>query len=367
MALHNDCDPLPKTGKTGIKKTKKLFQTYSKIKPNINDITKLANAIFLMGKKLFPLKNIIIGAEIKVRKELLYFVEKIKFSLPHISISVVALVVLTSNLIVKYAKADYTVSYPDPASEIAFAANIDGFTPIIQNDAVGADKAYQNSTEAFMATNTSINTQITQREEPLPDNTATTVSYIVRNGDNLTALGWQFGVKLATLMYLNNIDNANLVKPGQTLKIPPRGYEVSSSAIAKKEAEKQKKLASSKSGSSLSSTSSKNIQVRTAVGSSKNGYPYGYCTYYVATKRFVPSNWGNAKNWLNSAKRAGYSTGNQPAVGAIGVTPESWWGHVVYVESVSGDSVTFSEMNAVGWGKTSRRTLPVSAFRGFIY
>ena len=167
-------------------------------------------------------------------------------------------------------------------------------------------------------------------------------------------------------MYLNNIDNANLVKPGQTLKIPPKGYEVSASAIAKKEAEKQKKIASSRS-SSVSSSASNNIKVRSAAGSSKNGYPYGYCTYYVATKRFVPSNWGNAKNWLNSAKRAGYSTGSKPAVGSIGVTPESWWGHVVYVESVNGDSVTFSEMNAVGWGRTSRRTLPVSSFRGFIY
>ncbi len=369
MVLHNDCDPLPKSGKQEIEKTKKLFQTYSKIKPNLTYIhTKLAKAIFLLGGKFLLAKKSIVGVETRIKRVLLSFFEHVKYLLPHISMVIIAVIVVTSNLIVKYAKADYTISYPDPASEISFASNVDQFTPIIQNDAVGADRAYQNSSEAFVATNNSINTQITQREEPLPDNASSTVSYVVRNGDNLTALGWQFGVKLATLMYLNNIDNANLVKPGQTLKIPPKGYEVSASAIAKKEDDKQKKLASSKTNTALkNSSSSKNIQVRTAAGNSKNGYPYGYCTYYVATKRFVPSNWGNAKNWLSSAKRAGYSTGGQPAVGSIGVTPESWWGHVVYVESVNGDSVTFSEMNAVGWGRTSRRTLPVSSFRGFIY
>lgn len=288
----------------------------------------------------------------------------------HIAIFFVSVIAVTSNLVVKYAKADYSLVYPEPSSEIAVASVIDPYTPLISKDGIVAERAYNNSGGAFVALSSTVDTAITSREEPLPDNTSTTVKYTIAIGDNLTTLGWKFGVKTSTIMYLNDISNADLIKPGQTLKIPPRGYEVSESAIAKKQ---QQQLASSnRTTSTRNSSSSRSAyassgSVSYKAGSSKNGYPYGYCTYYVATKRYVPSNWGNAKNWLSSAKRAGYSTGSEPIVGAIGVTPESWWGHVVFVESVNGNMVTFSEMNAVGWGRVSRRTMSVSSFRGFIY
>lgn len=371
MIPHNDADPLPKIISKGNPKTKKLLIQISKIKPILHGaVDKTAKTVFLIETKsrfaLAKLKNILKLFAVSICE---FFSADNKL-LPHFSLGVIGSLVLLSNFIVKYAEADYSVSYPDPANEIAIAGITDTFTPLIENDGMSAEKAYKNSTEAFFAVSNSIDTNITQREEPLPDNSQQTVSYTVRNGDNLTTLGWKFEVKLATLMYVNDLDNANLVKPGQVLKVPPKGYEVSASAIAKREKEKLAQanrntvIRESASSRSRGSTS---VTVRTAAGSSKNGYPYGYCTYYVATKRYVPSSWGNAKNWLNSARRAGYSTGNQPASGAIGVTPESWWGHVVYVESVNGNMVTFSEMNAVGWGKVSRRTLPVSSFRGFIY
>lgn len=369
MALHNDTDPLPK--RQGVIKIKKLLQKTLKIKPKLDiDLFKLAKAVFLL---VVHIKNNIIYHFKKISA--LYHISKNSFRinntfLPHYCVAMLAIIVLASNLIVKYARADYSVTFTDPANEIRIAGSADIFTPIINNDGMQADRAYKNSSEDFAFVGDTVDTVITQREEPLPDNSQNTVSYVVRNGDNLTTLGWKFNVKLSTLMYLNDIENANLVKPGQKIKIPPKGYEVSASAIAKKE---QEKLAKANRNTVIRSTSSSRNStsgsgsVNYAAGSSKNGYPYGYCTYFVATKRFVPSNWGNAKNWLNSAKRAGYSTGNQPAVGSIGVTPESWWGHVVFVESVNGNMVTFSEMNAVGWGKVSRRTLPVSSFRGFIY
>lgn len=369
MALHNDIDPLP-VDNGRVKKIKNLNSKFLKIKP-IVDISrsKLANAIFLLGGRLRQTGGKVGRSSGEVVRLFLTTFSRIKPYLPHISISTVAIIAILSNLIVKYAKADYTLSFPEPATEIALAATIDPFTPLIRQDGAAAESAYQNSGGAFIALNNNADTAITQREEPLPDNSSATINYVVEQGDTLTSLGWKFEVKLATLMYVNDIDNANLVKPGQTLKIPPRGYEVSANLIAKKQREKE--LASAKRNTAIrdssSSRSAAASKVRTNPGSSKNGYPYGYCTYYVATKRYVPSNWGNAKAWLGSAQRAGYSTGKAPAVGAIGVTPESWWGHVVYVESVNGDSVTFSEMNAVGWGKKSTRTLPVSAFRGFIY
>ena len=279
---------------------------------------------------------------------------------------------ILSNFVARYAKAEAFLPVAAPKNSISLASSIDNFTPVVKNDGNLLDKSYASTTEAFVALNTSVETQLTAREEPLPDNSASTVYYTVRNGDNLTTLGWKFEVKISTLKYLNDISDADLISPGQKMKIPPKGYEVSETLIAKKEAEAR--LAANRSTTSSSSASSASASsgvqyVKYTPGNRYNGYPYGYCTYYVATKRSMPTSLGNAKNWLNSASRAGYSTGSNPAVGAIVVTSESWWGHVAFVESVSGNNITISEMNYSGWGVVSRRTISADSgvVRGFIY
>lgn len=91
-----------------------------------------------------------------------------------------------------------------------------------------------------------------------------------------------------------------------------------------------------------------------------NGYTYGQCTYYVASRRNVPGGWGNAANWIYGAQASGFPTGTAPRPGAIGV--EKGINHVVYVEAVIGDMVTVSEMNYVGWNVVSQRTAPATAF-----
>jgi surface antigen len=100
-----------------------------------------------------------------------------------------------------------------------------------------------------------------------------------------------------------------------------------------------------------------------------NHFAYGYCTWYVANRRYVP--WlGNAIEWWANARAYGYAEGQSPQVGAIMVTRESGYGHVAYVESVNGDGTwTVSEMNFVAWNVVSRRTLrPGQApVVGFIY
>lgn len=100
-----------------------------------------------------------------------------------------------------------------------------------------------------------------------------------------------------------------------------------------------------------------------------NGYTRGYCTYYVASRRGVPSNWGNASQWYYNAIASGYAVGSTPRPGAIAQTSGGWggYGHVAYVESVNGGMVTVSEMNYNGgWNRVSSRTVPTSAFR-YIY
>jgi LysM repeat protein len=101
------------------------------------------------------------------------------------------------------------------------------------------------------------------------------------------------------------------------------------------------------------------------------GFPPGWCTYYVATKRNVT--WrGDAGYWYQNAAAQGYPVGPKPRVGAIMVTWESYLGHVAYVESVNPDgSWTVSEMNFVAFDVISTRTIKPgqlgSRLIGFIY
>lgn len=103
------------------------------------------------------------------------------------------------------------------------------------------------------------------------------------------------------------------------------------------------------------------------------GFPYGWCTWYVATRRPVP--WrGNAIEWYGNAQAMHFPVGSQPRVGAIMVTTESpsGLGHVAYVEQVYPDgSWLVSEMHYVGWGVTDERFIKAGqlggALIGFIY
>jgi surface antigen len=99
-----------------------------------------------------------------------------------------------------------------------------------------------------------------------------------------------------------------------------------------------------------------------------NNYDQGQCTWYVATRRNVPSNWGNADTWYGKAALEGWSVGSIPAVGAIAWTPAGYYGHVALVEQISTDysEVYVSEMNYVGAGIISHRWVNASSFK-YIY
>jgi peptidoglycan DL-endopeptidase CwlO len=107
----------------------------------------------------------------------------------------------------------------------------------------------------------------------------------------------------------------------------------------------------------------------TGSGPFPNHFSYGYCTWYVATRRYVP--WfGDAGQWWPNARAYGYPEGSTPQVGAILVTRESAIGHVAYVESVNGSSFTISEMNYTAWNVVDRRTIQLGGLVpivGFIY
>jgi surface antigen len=117
------------------------------------------------------------------------------------------------------------------------------------------------------------------------------------------------------------------------------------------------------------------------VGSSPcgNHFAYGFCTYYVATRRCVP--WlGNARDWYTAAASMGYHEGTLPVAGAIvvfrpGVDGTSSLGHVAYVEAIGpADGIPagefkLSEMNFAGWNEVDYRVLANNdgSIEGFIY
>lgn len=104
----------------------------------------------------------------------------------------------------------------------------------------------------------------------------------------------------------------------------------------------------------------------TAQQFTSRGYAYGHCTYYVASRRPLPQNWGNARDWLGRAKAAGYLTGVNARAGAIAQTTTGRWGHVAYVEKVEDGKVYLSEYNFVGWNRLSYRWANENEFK-YIY
>lgn len=118
--------------------------------------------------------------------------------------------------------------------------------------------------------------------------------------------------------------------------------------------------------SNIKTASKPTVKLATAPG---NHFAYGYCTWYVASRRNIP--WfGNAGTWLSGARAAGFATGSTPQVGAILVTAESVYGHVALVDSVNPDgTITITEMNYSGFARITSRTISVSygAIKGYIY
>lgn len=106
-----------------------------------------------------------------------------------------------------------------------------------------------------------------------------------------------------------------------------------------------------------------------------NHFPWGQCTWYVATQVYVP--WfGNADQWVSGAEADGYPVGMQPRVGAIvvwgpGSLYDPYYGHVAYVIAVQGpNDFTVAEANYdfPGTGEPDDRQVnTLGDVEGFIY
>jgi surface antigen len=227
--------------------------------------------------------------------------------------------------------------------------------------------------------------------------------YKVKDGDTLGSLSQKFSITTDTIKWANGIEDENSIKPGAELTILPVNgiihtvvesdsldgiagrYQATASLIESFNGLSGKLPAAGTKlivpdGVKVAAPAAVAARIATATGnggsnaftvpgfsgpgSFGNSYAYGYCTWYVASRRSVPGNWGNAYTWYGAAQRSGYGTGSAPRVGAVAWERSN---HVAYVESVNGDgTVTVSEMNywsnGGGWGRRSYRTTPASHF-----
>jgi peptidoglycan DL-endopeptidase CwlO len=96
-----------------------------------------------------------------------------------------------------------------------------------------------------------------------------------------------------------------------------------------------------------------------AFGPRFDDYPWGQCTWYVASLRNVYWS-GNAWEWAYTARAAGRPEGMTPRVGSMVVFGPghgySGFGHVAYVVAVQGSrSFTVDEANMLGLGVVDQR------------
>jgi surface antigen/LysM repeat protein len=193
------------------------------------------------------------------------------------------------------------------------------------------------------------------------------VSYVVQSGDTLDAIATKYKAEKDKIMAYNGLPANGEVSVGDVIIIPDGRKEDAVRPAAPDTGIERRQYATATGGTATDiSEGFRKLEGKAGTG---HRFPYGYCTWYVAQKRYVPWS-GNAGTWLYKAKAMGYKTGQTPRVGSIVVTTENrFYGHVALVEKVSGGTITVSEMNYTGWSKTSRRTLSASSrvIKGYIY
>jgi surface antigen len=230
------------------------------------------------------------------------------------------------------------------------------------------------------------------------------ITYTVMGGDTLSTIASKFNITTSTIEWANGLTDSSSIAPGQNLNILPitgllytvqagdtanslaSAYDANATQILSYNNAEASGLAPGQKIIIPDGVKPAPVQVVAAVvntpasnsgsggavplthyAGGANSYDYGYCTYYVATRRSVPGDWGNAAEWYYAAQASGFSVGSVPEPGAIAWTGAGYDGHVAYVESVSGNNVTISEMNGTaGWGRVDTRTVSASSFR-YIY
>jgi peptidoglycan hydrolase CwlO-like protein len=107
---------------------------------------------------------------------------------------------------------------------------------------------------------------------------------------------------------------------------------------------------STPSNSSSSSPSSSSSAASNNARYDAKSYDVGECTWGVKSQvSWVGPYWGNANQWVASARAEGFSVGTTPQVGAVAVWVGGAYGHVALVTAVeSSTNIQVSESNYMG-------------------
>lgn len=285
-----------------------------------------------------------------------------------------------------------TVAAADIAANVAIAAQL----PIAVQVSNQADSVTTISSLASSDDSSVIKPQvIATGDSSLGANDI--ITYVVASGDTMSSISQKFNIPTQSIRDSNNLTSDRLTL-GRTLILPPKNrtgivYKVN-------EGDTPKSLASRFSASEEKIVSFNDAEVSGLTTGSYvfipdgkkpaplpftnslifnnavyggNSYARGYCTWYVASRVSIPSNWGNAYSWDDNARRNGWIVSKTPVPGAIAQTDSSSiFGHVAIVESVSADGSTieYSDMNGLPqyfgivhfWGST-----PSNKFTWYIY
>ena len=223
------------------------------------------------------------------------------------------------------------------------------------------------------------------------------IHYTTKTGDTIDSLSTKFGVNANSIKWSNNISSDNLTA-NLKLSIPPvngivytvKAGDTPANLAAKYQADESQiitlndaEISGLTAGEQIIIPNGRIVPVvsyglySTGITSftasyGGNGYAYGFCTWYVASRVAVPSNWGNANTWDDYARLSGWTVSSVPIAGAIAQSDTmSYLGHVAYVEAVSADGtqIKYSDMNGIsGWGRVGYSGwVPASTFQHYIY
>ena len=288
----------------------------------------------------------------------------------------------------------------DQVSSADIALTVARMNSLPETTAISNQAQSQSAEVALAATSNSV-TSKPQVVATALKSRADIEDYISQAGDTVSSIAAKFGVTSDSIRWSNSL-TGDAVTAGRHLVIPPINgivYTVNNgdtpdSLASKYHSSKDKIVAyndaevkglvvgqriiipdGTQSGPAPDPHTNP-IRGAFAWGSSPiygyNGYDYGYCTWYVASRIAVPANWGNANTWAYYAAQDGWTVSKSPRAGAIAQTTAGAFGHVAIVEAVSADGtmIKYSDMNGLaGWGRVgySADWVPASHFMNYIY
>jgi len=208
----------------------------------------------------------------------------------------------------------------------------------------------------------------------------------IKKGELLSQIAKKYKTDSEEIIEFNNLINPNSLQVGETLIIPEASPLPKLKPVYKPRATTSLSTATEKSNCSYT-----DWRYKRCCADCKRYYKLpGQCTDWVAYKWATelgqcvgPSNWGDARDWINNSKGDGFRVNYTPQKGAIVVLKyDSYYGrrygHVAYIEYFDNNYIYISEMNGPSnpsWTKKPatrklKRTLKNQGgweIRGYIY